>query len=253
MFELNQLVILKDDQLNNIYKIKNISNGVVDLIGYNIRTKLKISIDNLQPAPQSLIDDVSKSQIKIQNAIIKNRPRGKKYLFGRILHIDGDEDYLNSCLELYKNVGIYAKGIYINEKDVPFKIEDLILTLTPDIVVITGHDSFNEEDIKDINNYENSKLFGDSIRKIRKHFSDIVIIAGACKSHYEYLIGKGANFASSPGRINTHTYDPAVVAIKIASTSINYVVDFSDIIKYIEGGRKAIGGIETKGKMKLIY
>lgn len=253
MFELNQLVILKDDQLNNIYKIKNISNGVVDLIGYNIRTKLKISIDNLQPAPQSLIDDVSKSQIKIQNAIIKNRPRGKKYLFGRILHIDGDEDYLNSCLELYKNVGIYAKGIYINEKDVPFKIEDLILALTPDIVVITGHDSFNEEDIKDINNYENSKLFGDSIRKIRKHFSDIVIIAGACKSHYEYLIGKGANFASSPGRINTHTYDPAVVAIKIASTSINYVVDFSDIIKYIEGGRKAIGGIETKGKMKLIY
>jgi hypothetical protein len=47
MFELNQLVILKDDQLNNIYKIKNISNGVVDLIGYNIRTKLKISIDKL--------------------------------------------------------------------------------------------------------------------------------------------------------------------------------------------------------------
>ena len=73
------------------------------------------------------------------------------------------------------------------------------------------------------------------------------------ESHFEYLIGKGANFASSPGRINTHTYDPAIVAIKVASTSKNQTVDFSDISKFIEDGRKAIGGVETEGKMKLIY
>ena len=253
MFEINQLVIIRNDPIKNIYKISNIQDNNIELVGYNIRTKVNISKEELILAPVELVDQVKKSQIKIQNAILRTKPRGKKYLFGRILHIDGDEDYLNSCLELYNNVGIKAQGIHINEKDIQFKIEDIILMITPDIVVITGHDGFNDKDKTDINNYENSEFFGKVIRKIRKHFSDVVIIAGACKSHFEYLIGKGANFASSPGRINTHTYDPAVVAIKVASTSINQTVDFSDIIKYIDGGRKAIGGVETKGKLKFIY
>lgn len=253
MFEVGQLVILKNDKDSNIYKIKEIDKSDIFLIGYNIRTKIKVNIEDLVIAPKKAIDEVSKSQIKIQNAIIKTKPRGKKYLYGRVLHIDGDEDYLESCMSLYSKVGIKAQGIYIKEKEIPFKIEDILLYLTPDIIVITGHDNFNNEDIKNIDNYENSKIFGDAIRIIRKHFSDVVIIAGACKSHFEYLIGKGANFASSPGRINTHTYDPAIVAIKVASTSKNQTVDFSDISKFIEGGRKAIGGVETEGKMKLIY
>ena len=133
------------------------------------------------------------------------------------------------------------------------KIEELLLHLTPDIIVITGHDAFDETNILDINAYENSKVFGEVVRIIRKHFFDVVIIAGACCSHYEYLIAQGANFASSPKRINTHTYDPAVVAIKVASTSVNKMVDFQEIIKYIEGGRDAIGGVQTNGKMRIIY
>ena len=80
-----------------------------------------------------------------------------------------------------------------------------------------------------------------------------MIIAGACESHFEYLIGQGANFASSPARINIHTYDPAVTAIKVASTPVNKMVEYQGVIKYIEGGSDAIGGIETYGKMKIIY
>ena len=253
MFEVNQLVIIKADPNKHIYKIEKIENNYVELRGFNIRTKTTVVIEDLLIAPQSLVEEVSKSQIKIQNAIVKTKPRGNKYLFGRVLHIDGDEEYLNSCLQLYDNVGIKAQGIYIKEKDLALKIEKIILHLTPDIVVITGHDNFNETDKHDVKSYENSQVFGDAIRIIRKHFMDVVIIAGACKSHFEYLIGKGANFASSPARINTHTYDPAIVAIKVASTSMNQIVNFENILKYIDGGNKAIGGVETKGKMKLIY
>ena len=81
---------------------------------------------------------------------------------------------------------------------------------------------------------------------------DVIIIAGACGSNFEALIANGANFASSPKRINIHTYDPAVIAIKCATTSCNKTINFESVLKYIENGRSAYGGIETKGKMKLL-
>ena len=47
-------------------------------------------------------------------------------------------------------------------------------------------------------------------------------------------MGQGANFATSPGRIETHTFDPAITAIKVATTSQSKLVDFDQFIKYIE-------------------
>ncbi len=253
MFEENDLVIVLNDPNKIVYKITKITNDSVELVGYRNRTKLKIGIDSLQKAPNELINACHMVDIKYKNAFKKYRNKTKKFLFGRILHIDGDQDYLESCLELYEEAGLKVTGIYMDEKELPNYIELIIEKLTPDIIVITGHDIYNGKDIKDISNYENSEIFGQSIRKIRKHFSNTVIIAGACGSHYEYLIGQGANFASSPGRINIHTFDPAVAAIKVASTPINKMVDYNAIIKYIEDGKNAIGGIETYGKMKIIY
>ena len=43
--------------------------------------------------------------------------------------------------------------------------------------------------------------------------------AGACQSHFEALIRAGANFASSPSRINIHALDPVYVVGKISFTS----------------------------------
>ncbi|MBQ2891492.1 MAG: hypothetical protein IJE45_01210 [Bacilli bacterium] len=253
MIEINQLVFLKSDPNKIIYKVKKVVNNNVELTGMYYRSKINVTISDIEIASPDLIQLSKNKNEEFLRKIEKNKIRSKKYLLGRILHIDGDEEYLESCLELYKNIGLKAEGIYIEEKDMPDKIESLLEQLTPDIVVITGHDSFNEKDKSLIDNYENSKVFGETIRIIRKHYLDVVIIAGACCSHFEYLIAQGANFASSPGRINTHTYDPAVTAIKVASTSINKTVDFSEIIKYIEGGKEAIGGIQTNGKMRIIY
>lgn len=253
MFEKNDLVIVVDDPKKIVYKIVKIHDNLIELAGYRSRIKLTLDASKLKHASTDLIENCHNIDLKYKNALKKIKPRSKKYLLGRVLHIDGDKDYLDSCLELYEEAGISVIGIYIEEKELPKHIEKIVTTITPDIIVITGHDLYNGNDKKDISNYENSETFGKSIRIIRKHYEDVVIIAGACGSHFEYLIGQGANFASSPARVNIHTFDPAVTAIKVASTSISKMVEYQNIIKYIENGQQAIGGVETYGKMKIIY
>ena len=142
----------------------------------------------------------------------------------------------------------------MKEKDVSKVMNNILDEITPDIIVITGHDYYNGKDPKNLLNYENSNKYIEAIRVIRKRFNNdaIIIVAGACCSHFEALIANGANFASSPKRIHIHTYDPAIIAIKCATTSCNQIIDFNNVLKFIENGRDAYGGIETKGKMKIL-
>lgn len=254
MFSIGDLVVIINDVNNYIYKIQSITEKIC-LVGYSYRIIRYVNEDEIAKAPSELLlkDENKKEKIK-QNIKRFSNIRNPKAIFGRILHIDGDKDYLNSCLNLYKEVGIYAEGIYISEKESYLKIEKILLDITPDIIVITGHDAFNGKDKALLENYENSSFFVKTIRAIRKHYllDSVVVIAGACGSHFEALIASGANYASSPKRINTHTYDPAIAAIKVASTPINKLVDFNSILKYIENGNDALGGVETFGKMRLL-
>lgn len=253
--QIGDLVTIKNDKLAIVYKIMNIENDQAHLKGYSHRTKKTVSLNEVEKASNLLIEKENKVNERYKK-VVEEKTRKipqKKPMFGRILHIDGDKEYLDSCLELYKEMGINAVGVYIDENKVKNKIEALIEQLTPDIIVITGHDLYNNKGIKDLNNYENTRNFMDAIRKVRKHYlsDEVCVIAGACGSNFEALIASGANFASSPKRINIHTYDPAVIAIRVASTSINKTIDFEACLKLIENGKHAFGGIETKGKMKL--
>lgn len=253
--EVGNLVVLKNDESSIIYKIIKIEGNEVYLKGYTHRVKLIVLIDEIKLAEENKITNEDKVASRYQkHANQSSRQKTvRRPIFGRILHIDGDKEYLDSCLDLYKEVGVHADGIYISEDKIKDKIEELIEYLTPDIVVITGHDIYNQKGIKELKNYENTTNFMEAVRKIRKHYlaDEVCVIAGACGSNYEALIASGANFASSPKRINIHTYDPAVIAIRVASTSINKVIDFESCLKLIENGRDAVGGIETKGKMKI--
>lgn len=47
-------------------------------------------------------------------------------IYGTILHIDGDKEYLNSCMDLYKEMNIFANGIYLKESEIKDKIEELV-------------------------------------------------------------------------------------------------------------------------------
>ena len=80
---------------------------------------------------------------------------------GRVLHLDGDPTYLSKCLDLYKQIGVTVYGIHCDEKEMHLRIASLIDEYRPDILVITGHDSYSKTKGKksDLNSYRHSKYF----------------------------------------------------------------------------------------------
>lgn len=231
-----------------IFKITDIKDDIYYLKGLEYRLNIEASINDLELV---LYNDeaFNRYQERVKEVVVKQ----ENYLCGKILHLDGDKEYLDRCLKLYKNLGIYAKGFNIPEKDMKDSIISLVEEHNPDIIVITGHDIFNNKDSKNIHNYENSLNFYNTVKEIRKRYSldQKIVIAGACQSNFELLISAGANFASSPKRVNIHVFDPAIIAVKASVTSYERTINMENILKHSFIKRDGIGGIETKGKMRL--
>ena len=146
----------------------------------------------------------------------------------------------------------------MDESQVADNIMELLQKYKPNILVITGHDAYYKRkgDINDINAYKNSKYFADAIKKAREYENShekLIIISGGCGSYYEELIRAGANFASSPKRVNIHALDPAIIAGKMSLSDINKDIDLKDILDKTKYGKDGIGGIITKGTMYVGY
>ncbi|KAA9012015.1 sporulation peptidase YabG [Niallia endozanthoxylica] len=174
---------------------------------------------------------------------------------GRVLHLDGDPIYLKKCLTLYEKIGIPVNGIHCNEKEMAAKVGHLMDLYRPDILVITGHDAYSKAkgDIHDINSYRHSKDFVQTVREARKKIpslDQLVIFAGACQSHFESLIYAGANFASSPSRVNIHALDPVYIVAKISFTPFMERINVWDVLRNTLTGEKGLGGIETRGILR---
>ena len=107
----------------------------------------------------------------------------------------------------------------------------------------------------DSNNYKNTLNFIKAIREARKNSSqnNLIIIAGACQSNYEELIKAGANFASSPKRINIHALDPAIIASSVALSDRSKTIDLLTILDKTKYGKDGMGGIITNGTMYVGY
>jgi len=130
--------------------------------------------------------------------------------------------------------------------------------VNPDILVLTGHDAYYDRqgNLNDINNYKNSKYFARSVqiaRNYEKSHEKLVIIAGACQSDYEDIIKSGANFASSPKRVNIHALDPAVIAVNVAMTDKNKNIDIKKLLSKTKYGKNGIGGLVGNGMMYVGY
>lgn len=224
---------------------------------------IKIENDNyiLKGVNERLVADAKKEDLKKEEEAREDFKAKKPnleeredyfYMPGKILHIDADMDYLNRCLNYYKEANIWATGKCINENEIKYQIKDLIIEYNPNIVVITGHDAYN----KNKNSYRNSQNFADAIREARKYeksHEKLIVIAGACQSDYEELIKAGANFASSPKRINIHALDPAIIATNISMSDATKEINLKEILEHTKYGSDGIGGIITKGTMYMGY
>ncbi len=252
MFEIGDIVTRKSYNNDVVFKIINIIGNNAILKGLDVRLIADSNLEDLVISNSNSSDDFADN---IGEDLDRN---DFFYLPGRILHIDGECDYLERCLKLYKKYNVLAYGVCIKENKMKDEIIKHLESIKPDILVITGHDAYNNKkgNIDDINAYMNSSNFIDTVVEARKYeraHDKLIIIAGACGSYYEALIKNGANFASSPKRINIHALDPAVIALKISLTDINKDIDIKNIIDKTKYGKDGIGGIITKGTMFIGY
>ncbi len=240
---------------DTFFKVINVVDGTCYLKGVEVRLYADANIEDLK-LEENLVEDISIDEIDIKDELLV---RGDYfYLPAKVLHIDGDEDYLNRCLKFYKRNGILAIGKKINEKNVYEQIQLLLREYKPDIVIITGHDAYlrKKGDINDINNYKNSGYFVKAVKAARnyeKSHEKLVIIAGACQSNYEELIKAGANFASSPKRVNIHALDPAIIASTISLTERSKEIDLKKLLDKTKYKEEGMGGIICNGLMYVGY
>lgn len=251
--KIGDLVTRNSHNNDIVFTITNIEDGIYYLKGVNVRLYADSDEDDLVLYEED-VEDKFGERITIDEL---NR-NDFFYLPGKILHIDGDKDYLDKCLNYYKDCNLLAVGIVESEENVPNKIKEWLEEYNPSIVVITGHDAYYRKNgkVNDVNAYKNSKNFIDSIneaRKYEKSHEKLIIIAGACQSDYEDLIKAGANFASSPKRINIHALDPAIIAASMALSDINNDIDIKTILDKTKYGAGGIGGLKTKGTMYVGY
>ncbi len=247
-FHEGDLVTRNSYKNDVVFKILSIRGEVAYLKGTQVRLYADAPLEDL-----AIYEDDDRTVE--EDEMLSDRFLGDYfYLPGKVLHIDADADYLARCMRFYQNNKVMAVGKKIIEKEVPKQIKDLLVDYQPDIVIITGHDAYYSKkgDTKDIKNYRNTKYFVEAVKEARRYeksHEKLVIIAGACQSNYEELIKAGANFASSPKRVNIHALDPAIIACVLATSERNKEIDLVSLLKKTKYGASGMGGIISNGMM----
>lgn len=254
--EINKGDFVTRKSYNNdtIFKVINIKDGVYYLKGVEVRLYADSEYVDLVKCDKPIEEELEQAERKN----IELEKDDYFYLPGKILHIDGDSEYLEKCLKYYKKCGVYAIGKRIKEEDIHNQIIILLKEYKPDIVIITGHDAYYKKkgSIKNSENYKNTKNFIKAVtmaRSYEKSHDKLVIIAGACQSNYEELIKAGANYASSPKRVNIHALDPAIIAVTIALTERNKELNLKTMLDKTKYGKDGMGGIMGNGLMYVGY
>ncbi|EJP6473498.1 sporulation peptidase YabG [Clostridium sp. FAM 1755] len=273
-----KIIDIRQEEGKEIYTLKGVNVRIIadspyeDLEEVSVATMTKkeeVFTSKVNESIKKILDDRKfrgddkgkrlnkKSKIEKMYRTSKNI-KTKELYFGRpgkILHVDGDSEYLDTCLKVYKQLQLDVVGETVLEREQPDKILSLVKLYKPDIVVITGHDAVlkETENYTDINNYRNSKYFVKTVGVLRDYersYDDLIIFAGACQSCYEAILDAGANYASSPGRVLIHCLDPVFLCEKIAYTNISNIVAIEDALENTITGIKGIGGLQTRGKYR---
>ena len=266
-FNVGDFVTRKSYKSDVVFRIEKINEKKAFLRSYKLRLMADAPVDDLIKVKDKdkksfkrelLMESFECMQRQQKHHVLNSKlvrtnkiEKSYKEYKVKVLHLDGDRDYLELSLSNYRNLNINVEGFFIPEKGQPEKISELLKKGRPDVLVLTGHDG-------ELNNksFHTSGFFSKSVeiaRSIESDLDKLVIFAGACQSDYKRLIDSGANFASSPQNRFIHFLDPILVVEKIVFTSIREVISVKDIINNTISGSGGIGGIETRGKMRLQY
>lgn len=254
MINIGDYVTRNSYKNDTVFEVVNRKKDILYLKGVEFRLYADASVTDCV-----LVD---KEKIKDDfNPVVSEKSEERSeffYLPGKILHLDGDSEYLKRCMKFYKEASLFAVGKKIDEDALPNEITDILNEVKPDILIITGHDAYLKKngDKGDIKNYKNSLNFVKAVkmaRKYEKSHDKLVIIAGACQSDYEELIKAGANFASSPKRVNIHALDPAIIATELALTERSKEIKLLDLLNKTKNGKDGMGGLICNGTMFVGY
>lgn len=242
---IGDYVVRKKYKGDILFEIFDIKNDICYLRGVELRLIADSPIDDLE------LSNVQ--QQKEDHFVLTRQPMMR----GKVLHLDGDEKYLKICEKKYKDLKIIADCYYFREREMQDHVVPLLEKHRPHILVITGHDALRRGlSQNDMNNYQHSVDFVKTIKRARQYEDDkdaLIIIAGACQSYYEMLLASGANFASSPKRMNIHALDPVYIASLVANESVKNYCDIEDLINHTSHKQDGMGGIDTKGVARRIY
>ena len=250
MFNIGDYVTRNSYNNDIVFKIIDIKGEVYYLKVVSVRLYADSYQDDLVKCDDEMDKDTFRPSIDEYRNLNRNE---YFYLPGRILHIDGDKEYLEKCMAFYKKNKIKAYGLYMRENDMASQVQGLLKKYNPDILVLTGHDSFSRIKRQKYKNTTNFVSAVTEARNYEKSHEKLFVIAGACQSNYEDLIKAGANFASSPKRINIHALDPAIIAACLSFSDKNNNIDIIKILEKTKYGADGMGGIITKGSMYIGY
>lgn len=257
-FKIGDFVTRNSYNNDIVFVIENIINDEAILKGYDLRLVANSPLSDLVLCEDDQRKDEFLEELYKEDISDKIERDEFFYLPPRILHLDGDNDYLDKCLRFYKNNRVMAFGKTIKEEDLETNVYRLLEEVKPDILIITGHDAYfkKNNDKTDLKNYKNSENFIKAVREARKYeksHEKLLIVAGACQSDYEELIKAGADFASSPKRVNIHALDPAIIATTISLTEKNKEVDVIKLLEKTKYGKDGMGGLIVNGLMYVGY
>ena len=117
MFKIGDFVTRNSYNNDILFTIIDIKDDIAYLKGIDVRLYADSSLDDLEEADVDYDTNKDRNDAKKIKDMLNLDRSEYFYLPGKILHIDGDKDYLKRCIDFYKDMHLEAYGVYLDEDD----------------------------------------------------------------------------------------------------------------------------------------
>ena len=114
LFQVGDIVTRNSYHNDTYFVIMEITGNIAYLKGINLRLYADSDVNDLVKVDNTDVVDDERITTSITNDLNLDRSEFF-YLPGKVLHIDGDEDYLKRCMSFYKKLNIMAYGLCLKD------------------------------------------------------------------------------------------------------------------------------------------